>query len=77
MAKQRILHFPEGFLWGTASSSHQCEGGNINNQWYRGIAGNSKGTSSQVKRLELRTTGGKMQKEILTWPSKWRTTRCA
>ena len=35
MAKQRILHFPEGFLWGTASSSHQCEGGNINNQWYR------------------------------------------
>ena len=35
MAKQRILHFPEGFLWGTASSSHQCEGGNVNNQWYR------------------------------------------
>ena len=35
MAKQRILQFPEGFLWGTASSSHQCEGGNINNQWYR------------------------------------------
>ena len=35
MAKRRILHFPEGFLWGTASSSHQCEGGNINNQWYR------------------------------------------
>ena len=35
MAKQRILHFPSGFLWGTASSSHQCEGGNVNNQWYR------------------------------------------
>ena len=35
MAKQRILRFPEGFLWGTASSSHQCEGGNTNNQWYR------------------------------------------
>lgn len=34
MAKQRILQFPEGFLWGTASSSYQCEGGNINNQWY-------------------------------------------
>ena len=35
MVKQRILRFPEGFLWGTASSSHQCEGGNTNNQWYR------------------------------------------
>ena len=32
---QRILRFPDGFLWGTASSSHQCEGGNSNNQWYR------------------------------------------
>jgi beta-glucosidase len=35
MAGQRMLRFPEGFLWGTASSSHQCEGGNRNNQWYR------------------------------------------
>lgn len=32
---QRVLHFPSDFLWGTASSSHQCEGGNTNNQWYR------------------------------------------
>jgi beta-glucosidase len=35
MSKTRVLHFPDGFLWGTASSSHQCEGGNTNNQWYR------------------------------------------
>ena len=35
MAKQRILRFPEGFLWGTASASYQCEGGNTNSQWYR------------------------------------------
>ena len=35
MAKHRILQFPAGFLWGTASSSYQCEGGNTNNQWYR------------------------------------------
>src|SRR5690242_70125 len=35
MARQRILRFPEGFLWGTASSSHQCEGNNTNNQWHR------------------------------------------
>lgn len=35
MTQQHALHFPQGFLWGTASSSHQCEGGNTNNQWYR------------------------------------------
>ena len=35
MAQPRVLRFPEGFLWGTASSSYQCEGGNTNNQWYQ------------------------------------------
>ena len=35
MINRRTLHFPSGFLWGTASSSHQCEGGNDKNQWYR------------------------------------------
>ncbi len=35
IAMQRILRFPGGFLWGTASSGYQCEGGNTNTQWYR------------------------------------------
>jgi len=35
LLRQRSLQFPDGFLWGTASSPHQCEGGNTNNQWYR------------------------------------------
>ncbi|HJT55080.1 MAG TPA: glycoside hydrolase family 1 protein [Ktedonobacteraceae bacterium] len=35
MAGQRALRFPRGFLWGTASSSYQCEGENTNDQWYR------------------------------------------
>jgi beta-glucosidase len=26
--------FPQGFLWGTATSSHQVEGHNTNNQWW-------------------------------------------
>ncbi len=33
--QQQRLRFPKGFLWGTASSSYQCEGGNTNSQWYR------------------------------------------
>jgi beta-glucosidase len=28
------FQFPQGFLWGTATSSHQVEGGNTNNQWH-------------------------------------------
>lgn len=35
MASKRILRFPPGFLWGCATSSHQCEDGNTNNQWCR------------------------------------------
>jgi beta-glucosidase len=28
------LHFPPGFLWGTATAAHQVEGQNSNNQWW-------------------------------------------
>src|SRR4051812_37620662 len=33
----KLKQFPEGFLWGAASSSHQVEGGNHNNwsEWER------------------------------------------
>ncbi len=30
---QATYHFPNGFLWGTATSSHQVEGNNTNNNW--------------------------------------------
>ncbi len=32
---EAIYQFPRGFLWGTATASHQVEGGNTNNNWAR------------------------------------------
>lgn len=31
---QATFHFPRGFLWGSATASHQVEGNNTNNNWY-------------------------------------------
>jgi beta-glucosidase len=32
MSEKKVLQFPEGFLWGAATSAHQVEG-NLNNDW--------------------------------------------
>lgn len=33
-AQSNDIHFPKGFLWGTATAAHQIEGGNTNNNWW-------------------------------------------
>jgi beta-glucosidase len=43
---QAAYHFPRGFLWGTATASHQVEGNNTNNQWWMWEQdGHTQGTS--------------------------------
>jgi beta-glucosidase len=32
---QATIHFPRGFLWGTATAAHQVEGNNTRNQWWQ------------------------------------------
>src|SRR5512142_1324285 len=32
---EATIHFPRGFLWGTATASHQVEGNNTNNTWWK------------------------------------------
>src|SRR3989338_5269073 len=32
--KHEALHFPKSFLWGSATSAHQVEGWNENNDWW-------------------------------------------
>ena len=31
---EAVIHFPRGFLWGTATAAHQVEGNNTNNNWW-------------------------------------------
>jgi beta-glucosidase len=31
---EATIHFPRGFLWGTATAAHQVEGNNTNNNWW-------------------------------------------
>ncbi len=48
MNNEKKLKFPEGFLWGAATSSHQVEGGNYNN-WSEWEKDNAERLSDESK----------------------------
>lgn len=35
MANQKVLKFPDNFLWGAVTSAYQVEGANTNNDWWQ------------------------------------------
>ena len=57
--------FPADFAWGVATSSHQVEGGNSNNQW---AAWEKRGESYRDCRVTLtdRFSGKKLSEVLLT-----------
>lgn len=58
---QATIHFPRGFLWGTASSSHQVEGNNTNNQWH---AWEQDGHTDGVSGLACDWWGGRWKQDL-------------
>ena len=55
------FHFPKGFLWGTATSSHQVEGGNINNNWYKW---EQEGHTAHASGLACDWWGGRWKEDL-------------
>jgi beta-glucosidase len=58
------IHFPAGFLWGTATASHQVEGGNTNNNWYQWETMDGKIKGGQRSGLACNWWGGKWKEDL-------------
>ncbi|MBT7781596.1 MAG: glycoside hydrolase family 1 protein, partial [Anaerolineae bacterium] len=60
MAKAKI-QFPRGFLWGTATASHQVEGKNTNNNWH---AWEEAGKTADKSGLACDWWGGRWREDL-------------
>lgn len=61
---QATFHFPTGFLWGTATSSHQVEGSNTNNNWSAWEAQPGKIVQDQKSGLACDWWGGRWKEDF-------------
>jgi beta-glucosidase len=55
------FHFPRGFLWGSATASHQVEGNNTNNQWWKW---EQEGHTNGVSGLACDWWGGRWREDF-------------
>ena len=58
------IHFPAGFLWGTATASHQVEGGNTNNNWYQWETLGGKIKEGHTSGIACNWWGGKWKDDL-------------
>ena len=61
---QGTFHFPHGFLWGTATSSHQVEGNNTINNWWAWEQRPGKIVNSQKSGLACGWWGGRWREDF-------------
>lgn len=59
-----IYQFPRGFLWGSATASHQVEGGNTNNNWARWEETPGKIAKDQRAGLACDWWGGRWMEDL-------------
>ena len=61
---EATFHFPRGFLWGTATSSHQVEGNNTNNNWWAWEAQSSRILDGQKSGAACDWWGGRWREDF-------------
>lgn len=61
---QGTFHFPRGFLWGTATSSHQVEGNNTINNWWAWEQRPGKVANGQKSGLACGWWGGRWREDF-------------
>lgn len=59
-----IFQFPRGFLWGSATASHQVEGGNTNNNWAQWEETPGKIVDGQRSGLACDWWGGRWREDL-------------